>query len=53
MKALRRIGLCCLERCDRFVTDTELEGGEGWRKEIGDATVRKRGQAPHKKKKEE
>jgi len=26
-KALRRIRICCLERCGRFATDTELEGG--------------------------
>jgi hypothetical protein len=26
-KELRRIGLCCLERCGRFATGTEREGG--------------------------
>jgi hypothetical protein len=26
-KALRRTGLCCLERYGRFAIDTELEGG--------------------------
>jgi hypothetical protein len=35
--------------CYRYRTGRLQRGGEGWRKEIGETTVRKRGQMPHKK----